>query len=78
MLVIFTKFDKTINALSGDWMRKRFEDSSAGKVEPTTVISAVQRSSVDHFEETKKKHWGEVVGNDGVKVLRVSNPSKLD
>jgi hypothetical protein len=59
-------------------MRKHFEDIAAGKIEPTTVIAAVQRSSVDHFEDMKKRHWGEIISGNGIKVLRVSNPSKED
>lgn len=59
-------------------MRKHFEEIAAGKVETTAAISAVQRNSVDHFEQMKKKHWGEVIRGDGIKVLRVSNPSKTD
>jgi GTP-binding protein EngB required for normal cell division len=78
VFVIFTKFDKIINAFSEDWMRKHFEDIATGRFEPTTVISAVQRSSIDHFEEMKKKHWEKIVSGNGIKVLRVSNPSKAD
>lgn len=78
VLVLFTKFDKIINALSGDWMRKHLEDISAGRVDPKTVISAVQKSSADHFEAMKKNHWAGIKSGHGVKVLRVSNPSVVD
>jgi hypothetical protein len=59
-------------------MRTHFDDIAAGEVEPTFVISAVQRNSVDHFDKVKKRHRGKIIDVNGITILRASIPSKAD
>lgn len=59
-------------------MRKHFVEISTSKIEAGSVIMAVQRSAVDHFEEMKRVHWEEITSGNGPKILRVSNPSNAD